>query len=107
MYPPNNRFYAVEDEEAEGVWGYLVPLDTRSGDVLVLRRRSACPVPSSKVGTTSGKERVAKNKYKKQEEGYEQEKIEHGVTAGGYLIGRHPECGECNPPLSLNFFNML
>jgi hypothetical protein len=78
------------------VWGYLVPLDTRSGDVLVLHRRSACPVPSSKVGNTSGKETVAKNKFTTQEEGYEQEKVEHGITSGGYLIGRHPECGKCS-----------
>ncbi|KAL5379074.1 hypothetical protein DPSP01_008709 [Paraphaeosphaeria sporulosa] len=91
-YPTNDRSWAVDDEEGEGVWGYLVPLDTRSGDVMVLRRRSACPVSSSRVANTSGTEKVAKTKFKKQEEGYEQEKVENGVTSGGYLIGRHPEC---------------
>ncbi|KAF9730685.1 hypothetical protein PMIN03_002635 [Paraphaeosphaeria minitans] len=91
-YPTNDRSWAVDDEEGKGVWGYLVPLDTRSGDVMVLHRRSACPVPPSIVANTSGREKVAKNKFTKQEEGYEQEKAKHGVTSGGYLIGRHPEC---------------
>lgn len=94
VYPPNSRAYAVDDEEGEGVWGYLVPLDTRSGDVLVLRRRAACPVPSSKIENTSGQEKVARKTYKREEEDYESEKADHGVTSGGYLIGRHPECGE-------------
>lgn len=30
----------------------------------------------------------------KQEEEYEQAKAEQGTPAGGYLIGRHPECGK-------------
>lgn len=94
VYPPDGRTYAVEDEEGEGVWGYLVPVDDHSGKVLVLRRRSTCPVPASKVGRTSGKETVPAGEYKKQEEGYEKEKAEHGVNTGGYLIGRHPECGK-------------
>jgi serine/threonine-protein kinase Chk2 len=90
----SNKTYAVDDEEGEGVWGYLVPTDSRSGDVLVLRRRTACPVPQSMVGRTSGRDKVSKKTFQKQEEDYEKEKVEHGVTAGGYLIGRHPECGE-------------
>lgn len=101
VYSPNNRFYAVDDEEAEGVWGYLVPLDAQSGDVLVLRRRSACPVSSDKLGNTSGSEKVPAKQFKKQEEDYEQEKTDHGVTSGGYLIGRHPECGKCTSTLIL------
>lgn len=92
-YPPETRAYAVDDEEAEEVWGYLVPMDDHSGDVLVLRRREACPVPANIVGKTSGKETVSRGEYKKQEEKYEREKQENGVPAGGYLIGRHRECG--------------
>ncbi|KAF2644253.1 lanosterol 14-alpha-demethylase [Massarina eburnea CBS 473.64] len=90
-YPKNSRAYAVDDEEAEGVWGYLVPLDTRSGDVLVLRRRGACPVPSSKIGS-SGCESVSRHEYERRENKYEAKKIKDGVTSNGYLIGRHPEC---------------
>jgi len=93
IYPPQVQSYAVHDEEAEGVWGYLVPLDHRSGDVLVLRRRAACPVPEGKVANASGKDHVPRKALKKQEEGYEKEKQKKGVVAGGYLIGRHPECG--------------
>lgn len=62
---------------------------------MVLYRRSACPVPSTRVANTSGREKVAKSKFKEQEESYEKEKAENGVTSGGYLIGRHPECGKC------------
>ncbi|KAF2740516.1 lanosterol 14-alpha-demethylase [Polyplosphaeria fusca] len=91
-YPPHIRTYAVDDEEGEGVWGYLVPLDHRSGDTFVLRQRSACPVPASMVGQTTGKDTVSRNEYKEQEEKYEDKKAQEGTPAGGYLIGRHPEC---------------
>jgi serine/threonine-protein kinase Chk2 len=94
IYPPENRTYAVEDEEGEEVWGYLVPMDDDSGKVMVLRRRQACPVPPTIVGKTNGRDKVSKGEYKGQEEEYEQEKMEHGVVAGGYLIGRHRECGK-------------
>lgn len=85
----------MDDEESEGVWGYLVPLDAHSGDVLVLRRRAACPTPIAEVGKPSGSEKVPRDTYERQEEDYEDYKEEKGVTASGYLIGRHPECGRC------------
>ena len=91
----------MDDEKAEGVWGYLVPLDSGSGDVLVLRQRSACPVPPTKVGKTTGREKVGRYEYSRQEADYEKEKVEDGVTSGGYLIGRHPECGKCSITLSI------
>lgn len=93
QYPPDSRSYAVEDEEGQEVWGYLVPTDGQSGDVLVLRRREACPVPNAHVGRNSGNDKVSREGWKNQEEEYENEKSEKGVTAGGYLIGRHRECG--------------
>jgi serine/threonine-protein kinase Chk2 len=93
VYPPVNRTYAVEDEQSEGVWGYLIPMDDDQAKVMVLRRREACPIPTSLVGKTNGREKVPKGEYKKQEEEYEYLKQENGVTAGGYLIGRHRECG--------------
>ena len=76
----NSKTYAIDDEEGEGVWGYLVPLDSRSGDVLVLRRRSACPVPSTLVARPSGRDKVSKNTFKDQEEHYEEEKVKRGVV---------------------------
>ncbi|KAL6706868.1 serine/threonine protein kinase [Coniothyrium glycines] len=89
-YPPDKRTYAVDDEEGEEVWGYLVPMDDQSDNVMVLRRREACPVPSTLTGQQKSK--PSKGEYKRQEENYENEKQEKGVTSGGYLIGRHREC---------------
>ncbi|KAH7062112.1 kinase-like domain-containing protein [Macrophomina phaseolina] len=90
IYPPG-PWYEVQDEEGEGVWGYLVPMDDKFGDVLVLRRRSACPVPRPPP-LSSGKTAVDKGALEKQEEEYEEKKQKDGVPAGGFLIGRHPEC---------------
>jgi serine/threonine-protein kinase Chk2 len=42
---------------------------------------------------------VSSKEYERQEEEYETEKVNHGVTAGGYLIGRHPECGRLIPAI--------
>lgn len=78
------------------MWGYLVPIDSKSGDAMVLKRRSACPVPTTMLGATSGKQRVGKKTYQEQEWEYEKQKQLKGISAGGYLIGRHPECGECS-----------
>jgi hypothetical protein len=96
-YAANARTYAVDDEEGQGVWGYLVPLDVRSGDVLVLRRRAACPVPESIVGASTGDQKVHRHEYVHREEKYETRKAKEGVTSNGYLIGRHPECGKYRP----------
>ncbi|KAL1304990.1 hypothetical protein AAFC00_003894 [Neodothiora populina] len=92
--PPPPISYEVEDEEAEGVWGYLIPVegDAKSSKVLVLRKRAACPVSGDKVGKTTGKNKVKTSEYTEQENNYESEKATKGVPAGGYLLGRHPEC---------------
>lgn len=89
--PPHSRSYAIEDEEKEGVWGYLLSFDGVE-EPLVLRRRGTCPIPGTKIGRTNGTERVAPQHYKKQEEEYEKDKAAKGVPAEGYLIGRHHEC---------------
>ena len=90
--PPPPIAYEVEDEEAEGVWGYLVPVDGRSTEAMVLRRRGACPVPREQLGSASGRQKVSKKHWEKKEEEYEKSKRLEGITAEGYLIGRHPEC---------------
>jgi serine/threonine-protein kinase CHEK2 len=89
--PPAPISYEVEDEEAEGVWGYLVPV-TGVSEPVVLRQREACPVPAAETGGTNGKQRVGKKHWRKKEEQYEKDKDLKGTPAGGYLIGRHPEC---------------
>lgn len=40
-----------------------------------------------------GRKRVGKDQYLKEEDEYEKQKTSKRVPAGGYLIGRHPECG--------------
>lgn len=83
--------YEVEDEEAEGVWGYLVPI-SGFAEPLILRKRAACPVPAAEMGLPNGRQRVSKKHWEKKEEVYESKKIGKGAPGGGYLIGRHPEC---------------
>ncbi len=68
-------------------------MDDHSGNVLVLRRRDACPVSPSILGPNTGKDKVPQGEHKAKEEKYEREKQENGLPAGGYLIGRHRECG--------------
>ncbi|KAH7376273.1 kinase-like domain-containing protein [Plectosphaerella cucumerina] len=81
----------VEDEVKEGVWGYLFPLDTKYGRPLVMKKRSACPMPDALESMSSDSDKKGKSPLKKEEQAYERTKIK-GVPSGGYLIGRHPEC---------------
>lgn len=86
----------VVDELKEGVWGYLVPLDPKYGDKpLVLKKRVACPVGDAIEATseTEKKDKDDTSAPAKEEEEYEKTKVK-GVSAGGYLIGRHAECGK-------------
>jgi serine/threonine-protein kinase Chk2 len=87
--PPLALEYEIEDEEGEGVWGYMVPTDSKGGDALVLKSRSACPAPAM-PDKNAGK-KVPKNEHKREEEKYEKTKIT-GLASSGYLFGRHPEC---------------
>ena len=98
VIPPKTLSHEVEDEEEEGVWGYLVPVDAVFGDTLVLKNRSACPAPYPNVDFGKGTKKRAKGQkgvtsFVQEEKDYEIEKRTSGFPAGGYLIGRHPECG--------------
>jgi len=98
VIPPKTLSYEVKDEEAEGVWGYLVPVDDVFGETLVLRSRSACPAPYPNGDFGKGTEKRAKGKtgvksLAKEEVDYERDKRQFGFPSGGYLVGRHPECG--------------
>ena len=97
--PPKSFSHEVEDEDAEGVWGYLVPIDNVFGDTLVLKTRSACPAPFPNTDFGKGTDKRAKAQtgvehYGLEEKEYEEEKMRSGFPSGGYLIGRHPECGK-------------
>jgi hypothetical protein len=75
------------------VWGYLLD-NFRGGDTLVLKHRRACPGPILGPGKKGAGKSVSKDRYLKDENEYENSKADEGKTsAGGYLIGRHPECG--------------
>jgi serine/threonine-protein kinase Chk2 len=84
VYPPRAFVDEVEDEAAEGVWGYLIPLNDKVRDSLVLRKRDGCTDRGSKEGPAKGSQRQGKDTKNKQDQ----------ASPGGYLIGRHPECGK-------------
>lgn len=88
--PPPPYSYEVEDEEAEGVWGYILPLDGLS-DVLVLHKRTACPMPDETLVQHPKKGPVPKKYLRNAEREFESRKT-NAVPSGGYLFGRHPEC---------------
>lgn len=102
LYPALSE--EIEDEVAEGVWGYLVPLENKYGDkAIVLKKRSACPKPEAVADAAKTEPRHSKGKAPlKEEEAYEKKKQHNGASASGYLIGRHPECGEYLRPLRLS-----
>lgn len=82
----------VKDEVKEGVWGYMFPLNTAyGGKCVVLRKRGVCPKTEAVAETVPKKK--GKKALQKEELSYEQKKITD-VPSGGYLIGRHPECGK-------------
>lgn len=97
----------VKDEAKEGVWGYLFPLNTNyGGKCKVLRKRGACPMPATVKDAVdlAPSKKTGKRSLQSEEKEFEQKKVS-GVPAGGYLIGRHPECGKSNehPRLVRNF----
>lgn len=92
----------AEDEPEEGVWGFLVPLDSKYGDKpMVLKKRCACP-PNDSIQTAADSEKPPNVRDTPpaihEEEAYERTQI-NGIASRGYLIGRHPECGK--------FFNAI
>lgn len=95
IYPPRDIEPDVEEEE--GTWGTLYSISPDDdGNKLVMKKRSFCPAPVQplEVSRTSTKSKK-RNKTKAlvdDEENYEKTKYEDGFPAGGYLVGRHPEC---------------
>lgn len=81
VYPPR-AFADDEDEDAEGVWGYLLPLDDKVNGAFVLKQRNGC----------SGREEQSQDKPGKKPDS--RKEAANNRAPGGYLVGRHPECGE-------------
>lgn len=78
VYPPRAFADEVEDEDAEGVWGYLIPLDDTVHSALPLTKRDSCQGP--RKNGDKGHDKDSGNEKK------------GSCRPGGYLIGRHPEC---------------
>ncbi|RAL06283.1 CAMK family serine/threonine-protein kinase [Aspergillus ibericus CBS 121593] len=85
VYPPRAFADEVEDEAAEGVWGYLIPLDDKVRHALVLRKRGSCEEREYAEPTTRSKKGASKKSTESIRGG-------HSQSPGGYLIGRHHEC---------------
>ncbi|KAH8698260.1 putative cell-cycle checkpoint protein kinase [Talaromyces proteolyticus] len=93
VYPPRAFADDVEDEAAEGVWGYLIPLDDKSGASLALKKRNNCetsPCIQSTDTKTNTSSKISKSQSKSLNSG--ENKDSPDLPPSGYLIGRHPEC---------------
>lgn len=94
IFPPQDS--DESDEELDEVtWGYLLPLDESLGKKLKMKKRPSCPAPPSTLEISTGDNKVQNRgtaNLAKDEETYEKTKREVGLPAGGYLVGRHPEC---------------
>ena len=86
VYPPRAFADEVENEAAEGVWGYLIPLNDKIKHALVLRKRDGCRNRAMKA--KDGKDDLRQSRDSEDKPGHDQ------GPPSGYLIGRHPECGE-------------
>lgn len=86
VYPPRAFADEVGDEAAEGVWGYLIPLNDKVRHALVLRKRDGCR-------DRAGKTKPGKN-TQWQTKDFKGKSSDDLGPPGGYLIGRHPECGK-------------
>ncbi|KAE8326811.1 cytochrome P450 [Aspergillus sergii] len=86
VYPPRAFADEVEDEAAEGVWGYLIPLDEKVRRPLVLRKRDSCE------GHADVKSKGKTGKATRRQDKSSEDKQAKSHPPGGYLIGRHPEC---------------
>jgi serine/threonine-protein kinase Chk2 len=87
LIDPNAPLVEGVDELREGVWGYLLPLDNRFVQApVVLKKKGTCPPPpaSLAVGSRSGGRRGQRASDKEPKDD----------SPGGYVIGRHPECGK-------------
>lgn len=82
--PPRSYADEVHDEAAEGVWGYLIPLDDSMSNAFVLKQRDSYTERDGSGQESAGKKSQTRKQWNRQ-------------APGGYLIGRHPECGQYLP----------
>lgn len=94
VFPPRDIEPDLDDDD--GTWGYLFPTGS-VGHRLTMKRRAFCPAPEKPLEIS--RETVKTKKRGKTELLEAEDKYEHtkeqaptAFPAGGYLIGRHPEC---------------
>jgi hypothetical protein len=76
----DDREDSISNDVAEGVWGYLLPLNSQQGTPIALKNASTSPIAKTEGSYETGNLHNADK---------------HPVSsAGRYLIGRHSECGE-------------
>ncbi|KAH0543520.1 hypothetical protein FGG08_002188 [Glutinoglossum americanum] len=94
VIPPQSISHEVEDEEAEGVWGYLVPIASSQYEPsVVLKKRAACTVVLPNATSSRQTRSAAKGKGKERAKGKQNDPVKpKGSPSTGYIIGRHPEC---------------
>ena len=93
LYPPRAFADEVEDEAAEGVWGYLIPLDDKIGNPLVLRKRDNYHLSPGRASERNGIPKSKTGKGGKRQQTNPENQNLQNPPRGGCLIGRHPECG--------------
>ncbi|KAK2750111.1 hypothetical protein FQN57_004604 [Myotisia sp. PD_48] len=81
--PATQLAFGVEDEVAAGVWGYLIPMDSRLGDTLVLQKRDSPLTTPDAMGAMF-------NDTRRRRRGNRSAANE--LRSGAYLVGRHEEC---------------
>ncbi|PYH97002.1 serine/threonine-protein kinase Chk2 [Aspergillus ellipticus CBS 707.79] len=86
VYPPRAFADEVEDEAAEGVWGYLIPLDDKVRHAMVLRKRGGCEGRKHSESNANSKKGAHKSTD------YADKSGTSFQSPCGYLIGRHHEC---------------
>jgi serine/threonine-protein kinase CHEK2 len=94
IFPPRDLDDSDEEPD-ENTWGCLHPMDERFGKKMTMKKRLACPAPSEPLEINKLKHKSkgrGTGNLAKDEEQYEKTKREVGFPAGGYIIGRHPEC---------------
>jgi len=92
---PNAPLVEGVDELKEGVWGYFLPLDTRFVRApVVFKPKGVCPPPAATLDPAAAA--VAKNGGRRGQRasGKDLAQKDASPVSGGYIVGRHPECGK-------------
>ena len=95
VIPPQGISHEVEDEVAEGVWGYLIPIgSSQHQDAVVLKKRAVCPVALPNATSRQTRSVTRSQGTAPANSRQNESRRQKGSPSSGYIIGRHPECGK-------------